>query len=395
MPPPGRRRRPRRPGPDRGRAALRRRDDVLGAGLRAGPAPRCATSADPIPHTRLGQARRPRRGLPGHRPAARRLRRRHLRRPAHRHAARHPGARSWSARRCTPRCGSTPRCRTTCGRCAGRGVHDRRRPRRAAWPAATSGRAAWPTRPTSSPPSSGVLAPPRPRRPRTCSSPPAAPASRSTRCASSATARRASRATPSPRRPPPGAPRSPWSPPSTGRSPPASRSSGSRPRPRWRRPCWPAPTAADVVVMAAAVADFRPGRRRPTSKIKKADGRARGRPRADRRHPRRPRRAQAARPDAGRLRRRDRRRAWPTPPSKLARKGLDLIVANDVSRARASASSTTPTQVTIVSAGGVVARGRAGRQAGRRRARCSTPSWPTAYVCRPALTAPRHDRSTL
>ena len=42
-------------------------------------------------------------------------------------------------------------------------------------------------------------------------------------------------------------------------SPPASRSCGSRPRPRWSDAVLePQPTHADVVVMAAAVADFRP-----------------------------------------------------------------------------------------------------------------------------------------
>ena len=90
-----------------------------------------------------------------------------------------------------------------------------------------------------------------------------------------------------------------------------------------------AAAAADVVVMAAAVADFRP-RGAPSGKIKKDDGvpeivleptpdilaglGARKRPG----------------PDPRRLRCRDRRRAQPMPPPSSPRKGVDLIVANDV-----------------------------------------------------------------
>ena len=44
-----------------------------------------------------------------------------------------------------------------------------------------------------------------------------------------------------------------------------------RRRPRWRTPCWPRPDGADVVVMAAAVADFRP-KAAAGRKLHKADG---------------------------------------------------------------------------------------------------------------------------
>ena len=65
---------------------------------------------------------------------------------------------------------------------------------------------------------------------------------------------------------------SPSSPPSSGRSRPASRRScGSRPQPRCRRPSWRGPPSQDVIVMAAAVADFRPKAPSDT-KTKKEDG---------------------------------------------------------------------------------------------------------------------------
>ena len=74
---------------------------------------------DPIPHTRLGQSRRPLIVAPA--TTAQLLGKYaggHLRRPPQRHAARDPGAGARRARRCTPRCGSTPRCRRTSRRCA-------------------------------------------------------------------------------------------------------------------------------------------------------------------------------------------------------------------------------------------------------------------------------------
>ena len=124
----------------------------------------------------------------------------------------------------------------------------------------------------------------------------------------------------------------------------ASRSSRSRPRPRWRQAVLARPRRADVVVMAAAVADFRPeGRRRPQDQ----EGRRR-RPRSSSSRPptSSPASARAKRPgqtlvgfaaetdDAPR----------PTPRASSRRKHLDLIVANDVVRPRRRASSTTPTR---------------------------------------------------
>ena len=78
---------------------------------------------DPIPHTHLGQTADVVIVAPATAAHDRQVRRRDLRRPAQRHAARDPCARSWSHRRCTPRCGSTRRCRRTSRRCAARGVH--------------------------------------------------------------------------------------------------------------------------------------------------------------------------------------------------------------------------------------------------------------------------------
>ena len=54
LPPPRRRRRPRHPGDDQGRRALRRPHDAQRPGQRAG-ADRAVGRPDPIPHTRLGQ----------------------------------------------------------------------------------------------------------------------------------------------------------------------------------------------------------------------------------------------------------------------------------------------------------------------------------------------------
>ena len=120
-------------------------------------------SPEPIPHTRLGQGADLVIVAPGHRQAARQVRGRDLRRPAHRHAAGDPRARCWWRRPCTPRCGSTRRSRTTWPRCAGEAC-TWSTPRPVAWPAATSVRDAWPIPPTSWP------------RPRPSSAPPARPA---------------------------------------------------------------------------------------------------------------------------------------------------------------------------------------------------------------------------
>ena len=181
------------------------------------------------------------------------------RRPAHRDAARHPGTGGGlpgDAHRDVgaPVGPGEPR-RPAPARRA-----DRRRPRPAAWPAATSATGASPPPRPSSPRSSGRSAAGDLRRPVGCSSPPAAPASRSTRCATSATARPASRAMPSPPRPRrAGADVTLVTTTADSTRPAASRVvpvetaaemaaavSSSRP---------PMPT---IVVMAAAVADFRP-----------------------------------------------------------------------------------------------------------------------------------------
>ena len=165
-------------------------------------------------------------------------------------------------------------------------------------------------------------------------SPPAGPASRSTRCASSATAPAAAWARA--RRAPPrgGAPRSPWSPPTSPcRRPPGCGASTSRPPPSSPRRCGASFADADVLLMAAAPADFRP-----------ADARRRRRSPRGQRRPR-----AAARADRGRPRRRSRRaapegqtlvgfaaehgaEAIERAREKLERKGVDAIVFNDVSR---------------------------------------------------------------
>ncbi len=102
-------------------------------------------------------------------------------------------------------------------------------------------------------------------------SPPAAPVSPSTRSGSSPTARRASRATPWPSGPRRAAPRSPWSPPCTGRSRPASRRVAVDSAAEMEQAVLERSAAADIVVMAAAVADFRPVAV-ADKKLKKHDG---------------------------------------------------------------------------------------------------------------------------
>ena len=131
------------------------------------------------------------------------------------------------------------------------------------------------------------------------SSPPAAPASRSTRCATSATARPASRAWPSPRG---GRPRGEGHPRGRQRRAPGARGHRRRARrddPRAAAAVEEAADGADVVVMAAAPADFRPASV-SDSKIKKSDPDA-GLTRRARREPRH-------RPRPGRGTRRPR---WP------------------------------------------------------------------------------------
>ena len=118
-----------------------------------------------------------------------------------------------------------------------------------------------------------------------------------------------------------------------------------------------ATATADAVVMAAAPADYRPSTVSDT-KIKKADDGSRPGPRAraEPRHPRRDLpRPGPARQRGGRVRRRDRRRhgsVLDLARAKLARKGCDLLVVNDVSGGT-----------------GVRQRRERGRRARRRRAR--------------------------
>ena len=150
--------------------------------------------------------------------------------------------------------------------------------------------------------------------------------------------------------------------------------------------------AADVVVMAAAVADFRPAQP-ATGKIKKADGVPVGRPRADPRHPRRARCGQAAHPDPGRLRRRDQRRprprrgeAGPQGPrphrrQRRQRPARRLRARHEPGHDRLGRRRR--------------GRGRAGRQTSRGRGGVRRHRGPPPSVCRPALTAPRLDRSPL
>ena len=154
-------------------------------------APRCSAAPEPIPHTRLGQTADLDRRRARDRQAARQVRGRHLRRPAHRDPARdaRAGARvPGDAHRDVgaPGGAGEPRdaaraAACTCsppeeGRLAGGDVG--------------AGRLADPER-DRRPPRSALLAARAVRSPGArCSSPPAAPARRSTRSASSATARR-------------------------------------------------------------------------------------------------------------------------------------------------------------------------------------------------------------
>ena len=98
-------------------------------------------------------------------------------------------------------------------------------------------------------------------------------------------------------RPPRSAPTSSWSPrTSTCRATRACATSTSRPRPSCRRPCEEGFGSCDVLVMAAAVVDFRP-RTYIAGKMKKteATGRPAGPPRAHAGHPRGARRRASAR----------------------------------------------------------------------------------------------------
>ncbi len=248
--------------------------------------------ADPIPHTRLGQGA----DVVVVAPATARLLADYAAgrssRPAHRHPPRHPGPGGGGPGHAHRDVGAPGRAGEP-RHPAPAGASASSRPRRGAWPAATSAPVAWPTRRDRRGRGRG-----RPRARRTspasgCWSPPAAPASPSTRSASSATAPRASRATRSPPRPRRGARPSPWSPPPTG----------------------PLPPGVEVVRVETAAEMHRAvcraggprrrgghgrrGRRLPPGRggrpqDQEGRGRARGPAGADRRHPRRPRRGASA-----------------------------------------------------------------------------------------------------
>ena len=113
--------------PTPGRPALRRRGHLRGALRQPGHHRRLVRR--PRGRARPHRAeRRPRRRRPGHRRPARPRRHGPGRRPAHRHAAAPRPARSSSCRRCTPRCGCTRPRRTTSPPCAAAAPSSCRRP---------------------------------------------------------------------------------------------------------------------------------------------------------------------------------------------------------------------------------------------------------------------------
>ena len=157
-----------------------------------------------------------------------------------------------------------------------------------------------------------------------------------------------------------------------------SRAATSARRPSCSAPAKRSSRRCDVLLMAAAVADFRPVAPRE-GKIKKA---GRSRPgagaRADRRRARGARRAAPRRPDARRLRRRARRAARSSSArEKLVAKGLDAIVVNDISRADIG-FDVDANEVTILTvadgSGNGGDRGRVARPRRRSPRRSSTPS---------------------
>ena len=299
-----------------------------------------------------------------------------------------PGRRWWSARRCTPRCGSTRRCRTTCAtlRRAGACASSPPEEGRLAGGDVGAGRLA--------DPADIVAAVERgARAPRTspacaCSSPPAAPASRSTRCASSATARRASRATPSPTRPRPRGAEVTLV--TTVDRPVAGRRRGRAGRDRGRDGAGGAGPGRRRRRRRHGRGGGRlpARRRRPTSKIKKAEGVPDDRARADPRHPRRPRRApsgparcwSASPPRPSDVRRQRRRTSW-------SARALDLIVANDVSAPGVGFEHDTNAGRDRLGADGMEHEVPLGRQAGGGRGGPRRRRGPPPSVCRPALTA--------
>ena len=305
-----------------GRLALRRRDHLLRAGLRAG-ADVAVGRGRPDPAHPPRPGRRRHRRVPGHRPAPGRLRRRAAPPTCSPPRCSPPGRRWWSARRCTPRCGSTRRCRTTWPRCgAGACIVVEPESGRLAGGDVGAGRLADPAaivaaverRPHRARPGRLHGARHRRRHPR-ADRPGALHRQPLVGQAGPRHRRRGRRAA---------APRSPWSPPSTAPAPAgvevvavetAAEMRRRRARPGRRRPTWwswppPSPTSGPSPW--------------PTSKIKKADGvpEIRLEPTVDILAELGA--AKRARPDAGRLRRRDHRRARPTPRTSWPRKGADL-----------------------------------------------------------------------
>ena len=226
-------------------------------------------------------------------------------------------------------------------------------------------------------------------------SPPAAPASRSTRCASSATAPRGKQGYALARgRRGPRAPRSPWSRRNVGAARPGrGRPSSASGRPRELREAVLAAAAdADAVVMAAAVADFRPGRRRAEPRSRRATTDAA--PPID---------AGPQPPTSSPSSSADRRAARPasssgSPPRPATRRRLCSTTAGPSWPARAATCSSStrsaragpsrPTTTTAVVAGrrrrrAATVPARPEGRAGRRR---SGTSWPRG--CDPAVTHP-------
>ena len=119
--------------------------DLLGARLRAGPH-LAVGRPEPDPAHPARPERRPDRGGPGHRPAASAPTPPASPTTCSPPPCWPPGRRCWCARPCTPRCGSTPPCRTTWPCCAGRGVHVVEPATRAAGRRRRRCRAAWPSR---------------------------------------------------------------------------------------------------------------------------------------------------------------------------------------------------------------------------------------------------------
>ena len=275
---------PRGPGAHRRRPTLRRRGHVLGAGIGAG-ARRCSTVPDPIPHTHLGQTGRPGRRGARHRQGDRQVHARHLRRSPEpprcsprgaRHRVPGDAHRDVGARRGPGEPGdAAPRgvevVHPEEGRLAGGDVGSGGSPIPSAIVSRLPRRA----------PSAGHLAG------SVCWSPPVALASRSTPCGSSRTDHPGSRATPSARRAARAGPTVPRHDHRAARLTTGIDESCGRRRPRHGAGRPGRAEDADVVVMAAAVADFRP-KAVADEKTKKDAGLPEVAARA---HTRRPRRA--------------------------------------------------------------------------------------------------------